>query len=101
LLFMDTTLSSDESTVFEADYRTKLGNFWGASMIYDGDATYTLFQEADASIFKAVPVVEADPATTPVDSAPVDSAPDDSAPTDSGTFAMGAITAALTLVSAL
>jgi len=77
--FTDVTLTESESTGFEAAYKLKLSNFWGASMIYDGDATYTLVQEADASLFPA----------------------DSATPTDSGAFAMGAITAALTIVAAL
>jgi hypothetical protein len=77
--FTDVTLTESESTGFEAAYKLKLSNFWGATMIDDGSDTYTLVQEADASLY---------PAATP-------------APGDSGAFAMGAITAALTLVAAL
>jgi hypothetical protein len=79
--FTDVTLTESESTGFEAAYKLKLSNFWGATMIDDGSDTYTLVQEADASLY---------PAATPAAS-----------PGDSGAFAMGAITAALTLVAAL
>ena len=78
--FTDVTLTESEATAFEAAYSTKLSNFWGATMIYDG-TTYTLNQEADANI------IEASSASA--------------TPADSGAFTMGAITAALTLVAAL
>jgi len=81
--FTDVTLTESEATAFEAAYKTKLGNFWGATMIFDGTSTYTLYQEADASIIEA------------------DSATPAATPADSSAFAMGAITAALTLVAAL